>query len=223
MNKLQPYDEYKDSGIEWLGEIPAHWEVRRFKEITKLIIDGTHHTPDYTDEDINFLSVNDITKEAFDLSKSKKISIEEHNRLIRRCKPQKGDILLSKNGTIGVPFIIEFDTPISIYVSLCLIKLKRTIYNKFFYYLLHSELMFEQYRINSKTNSVSNLHLDKLKDFISLVPPFSEQILTAKYLDQKTTQIDAIIENVKLQVDTLQELRKTLINDVVTGKVKVYS
>ncbi len=134
MKTLQRYDAYKYSGFKWLGKIPNHWEIKRLKEFSKLIIDGTHFTPDYTSYGVNFLSVNDITRKPFDIQKSKFISYDAHRVLIKRCHPKKGDILLSKNGTVGVPFVIDFDNEISIYVSLCLIKLLASTNNRYSYY-----------------------------------------------------------------------------------------
>jgi type I restriction enzyme S subunit len=218
---IKKYPSYKDSTIEQLGEVPEHWEVKRLKDLSKLIIDGTHFTPTYTNDGINFLSVNDITRKPFDLEKSKFISRDAHNDLIRRCYPKKGDILLSKNGTIGIPFLIDFDNEISIYVSLCLIKILPKINTKYSYYSFLASFMFEQYNLHSKTNSVSNLHLDKLRNFFQLYPPLSEQKTIATYLDTKTAQIDQIIQNINTQIEKLKELRKTLINDVVTGKIRV--
>ncbi|NES18355.1 MAG: hypothetical protein F6K41_05350 [Symploca sp. SIO3E6] len=213
----------KDSGVEWLGQIPEHWEIKRLKDLSTLIIDGTHFTPDYTSHGIRFLSVNDITRKPFDLNQSKFISPDAHKGLIKRCRPKKGDILLSKNGTIGVPLLIDFDEEVSIYVSLCLIKITPQVNARYSYYSFLASFMFEQYNLHSKTNSVTNLHLDKLRNFFQLCPPLSEQKAIATYLDTKTAQIDQIIQTINSKIEKLKELRKTLINDVVTGKIKVAS
>lgn len=213
---MRRYEKYINNDLKILGEIPAHWKVLRFKNITTKIQDGTHFTPNYTDNGINFLSVNDITRKNFDLNSSKFISIEEHRELIKRCRPVKGDILLSKNGTIGVPFLINFDTEISIYVSLCLIRLKKEVYNKYFLYLLQSSFMFEQYKINAKTNSVSNLHLDKLANFYSVIAPLIEQQAIANYLDAKTQAIDKKVSLLEQKIETYKKLKNTIIAKVVT-------
>lgn len=213
---MRRYEEYVHNDLKILGEIPAHWKVFRFKNITTKIQDGTHFTPNYTDQGINFLSVNDITRKNFDLNSSKFISIEEHRELIKRCRPIKGDILLSKNGTIGVPFLINFDTEVSIYVSLCLIRLKKEVYNRYFLYLLQSSFMFEQYKINAKTNSVSNLHLDKLANFYSVIAPLIEQQAIADYLDAKTQAIDKKVTLLEQKIETYKKLKRTLINHVIT-------
>lgn len=220
---MRRYEEYIHNDLKILGEIPAHWKVFRFKNITTKIQDGTHFTPNYTDQGINFLSVNDITRKNFDLNSSKFISIEEHRELIKRCRPIKGDILLSKNGTIGVPFLINFDTEVSIYVSLCLIRLKKEVYNRYFLYLLQSSFMFEQYKINAKTNSVSNLHLDKLANFYSVIAPLIEQQAIADYLDAKTQAIDKKVSLLEQKIETYKKLKRTLINQTFTKGLRSLS
>ena len=214
------YDSYKDSGLDWLGDIPSEWGVKRLKEITKLLIDGTHFTPTYTDNGINFLAVNDITRNNFDILKSKYISVDAHNQLKQRCYPKKGDLLLSKNGTIGIPFIINFDTEISIYVSLCLMKLNKQVKNTFLYYMFLSSTMFEQYKIHAKTNSVTNLHLDKLNNFFTSLPPLKTQTKIASYLDTQTQKIDKEIKLLEQKSLKYKELKQTLINETVLRGVE---
>ncbi len=214
------YDSYKDSGLDWLGDIPSEWGVKRLKEITKLLIDGIHFTPTYTDNGINFLAVNDITRNNFDILKSKYISVDAHNQLKQRCYPKKGDLLLSKNGTIGIPFIINFDTEISIYVSLCLMKLNKQVKNTFLYYMFLSSTMFEQYKIHAKTNSVTNLHLDKLNNFFTSLPPLKTQTKIASYLDTQTQKIDKEIKLLEQKSLKYKELKQTLINETVLRGVE---
>ncbi len=213
---IKRYPFYKDTGFEWLGDVPEHWEVKRLKDLSKLIIDGTHFTPDYTDNGIHFLSVNDITRRTFDLNQSKFISLAAHNNLIKRCHPKKGDILLSKNGTIGVPFLINFDKDVSIYVSLCLIKILPKVNAGYSYYSFLASFMFEQYDLHSKTNSVTNLHLDKLRSFFQLCPPLREQKAIAHYLDTKTAQIDRKIDLLTQKAKLYADLKRSLINETVT-------
>ena len=215
-SSFKQYTSYKDSGFDWLGKIPTHWEIRRLKEISKLIIDGTHITPDYIDGGVHFLSINDITRKPFDLAKSKFISSSAHQELSKRCLPKKGDILLSKNGTIGVPFLIDFDDEVSIYVSLCLIRLKVKSNSRYAYYSFLATFMFEQYNLHSKMTSVTNLHLDKLRNFFQLLPPPDEQQAIAEYLDAKVTQIDRKIELLEQKAEKYADLKQSLINETVT-------
>lgn len=124
---LNPDVPMKDSGVEWLGEVPEHWVPSRLKYHTRQIVDGAHFTPTYTEIGIPFLRVTDIQDESINFDNIKFIPEHEHKELIKRCKPESGDLLLSKNGTIGVPKLITWNWEFSIFVSLCLIKFKETL------------------------------------------------------------------------------------------------
>jgi len=97
--------------------IPIHpdWPVTELSEVSTKITDGAHFTPTYTETGVPFLRVTDITES----NTSKKfIPQEEHNELIKRCRAEKGDVLYSKNGTIGIAKLIDWDWEFSIFVSL---------------------------------------------------------------------------------------------------------
>ena len=115
----KPKIKMKESGVEWLGGIPEHWIVSRLKYLTKLIIDGAHFTPTYVGEGVPFLRVTDLHNDVIDRAKVKYIPLDEHEQLIKRCKPKKGDLLLSKNGTIGLTKIVSWDWEFSIFVHCC--------------------------------------------------------------------------------------------------------
>ncbi len=128
MSELEFYREtrFKDTEI---GRVPEDWEVVELGEVCKKITDGTHKTPKYVDKGgIPFISTQNIVpfRPGFDFSQYKKyISLEEHRELIKRCKPEKGDILISKCGTIGRTKLIDVDYEFSIFVGLALLKLKK--------------------------------------------------------------------------------------------------
>jgi type I restriction enzyme S subunit len=175
----------KDSGVAWLGEIPSHWEVSKLKFVTKQINDGTHFTSTYVDTGVPFLRVTDIQSDQIDLEKVMRIPENEHNELIKRCNPEKGDLLLSKNGTIGITKVINWDFPFSIFVSLCLIKFTERINPYFFSYFFQSDVVNEQISSSSKTTSVTNLHLDKIRELIMIVPSIEEQQELVTWLDKE--------------------------------------
>ena len=103
-------------------EIPESWEWARLGNLLSVVSDGTHKTPDYKDEGVLFLSVQNISKGYFDLDKVKYISQETHAELCKRVKPQNGDILLCRIGTLGKPIIVNVDYEFSIFVSLGLLR-----------------------------------------------------------------------------------------------------
>ena len=216
MNNSKPYAKYKPSGIAWLGNIPEHWEHSKLKYLTNKIVDGAHFTPTYVENGIPFLRVTDIQTKKLDLSKIKYIPKEEHDELIKRCNPQYGDILLSKNGTIGITKIVDWEFEFSIFVSLCLIKLKEELNPYFFSTLFGSKAVEVQIRESGQTTSVTNLHLEKIRELICVLPPLPEQTAIAAFLDYKTAKIDRFIRKKKQLIKLLNEQKAGIINDAVT-------
>lgn len=221
---LNPDAPMKPSGIEWLGEVPGHWEVKKLKYITNRIIDGTHFTPTYISDGIPFLRVTDIQTQSIDINQVNFIPKEEHLELIKRCKPEKGDILLSKNGTIGITKVIDWDWGFSIFVSLCLIKPQRDhLYPYFFCYQFSSEAVKQQIDDSTKQTSVINLHLEKIKELVVINPQLPEQEEIVGYLDQETAKIDELVSESERAIEILQERRTALISAAVTGQIDVRS
>ncbi|MEC1404532.1 restriction endonuclease subunit S [Bacillus subtilis] len=222
---LNPNVKMKDSGVKWIGEIPQHWGKSKLKYLTRQIIDGTHHTPDYQDEGVPFLRVTDITQSKgkdINLSDVKYISQKEHNELIKRCRPENGDLLVSKNGTIGIPKVIDWDWEFSIFVSLCLIKMNNEKLNTYFAsFYFESQLVDEQIAFGSKKSTIINLHLDKVKEFFIFVPPLFEQNEIVKFLKVKISEVDNLKRIVENEIENLKEYRQALIYEAVTGKIDV--
>ncbi|WP_067623231.1 restriction endonuclease subunit S [Alicyclobacillus acidiphilus] len=222
---LNPDVRLKASGVEWIREIPQHWKTKKLKYVTHQIIDGTHSTPDYQYDGIPFLRVTDITgarDREIDLENVKFISEEEHKQLIRRCHPQKGDLLVSKNGTIGIPKVVDWDFEFSIFVSLCLLKLNRKVITPDFgRYFFESSLVDEQIAYGGKKSTITNLHLDKIKEFVVFLPPIDEQQEIVEYLRGKMEEFNDILQSVNRQIELLKEFRQSLIFEAVTGKIDV--
>jgi type I restriction enzyme S subunit len=218
---LNPDVKMKDSGVEWLGEVPEHWFFSRLKYLSKQIVDGAHFTPTYVDEGVPFLRVTDIHSKEIDLEQAKSIPVHEHIELIRRCKPEKGDILLSKNGTIGIPKVIDWDWEFSIFVSLCLIKLNGKLIPEYTVYFFLSAQLKEQIFGLIKQSTVINLHLDKIANFWFCVPPLHEQNEIVKQLNHRLSKLDNLINKAEQAVELLQERRTALISAAVTGKIDV--
>ncbi|MFZ8861236.1 MAG: restriction endonuclease subunit S [Thermocrinis sp.] len=207
--------KFKDSP---LGRIPEEWEVVRLEEISNKIIDGTHYTPQYTDDGIPFLRIVDLQSQSINLDSVIRISPQEHKILSKRCLPEYGDILLSKNGTVGISKVVNWTWEFSIFVSICLIKPKHEkVVNIFLKYFLDSEWIKKQILKRTKQLSVINLHLEEIRDFLIFLPPLSEQKRIAEIL----SQIDQAIEKEEKYKEKLERLKKGLMEDLLTGKVRV--
>lgn len=212
----------KDSGVEWLGEVPEHWEVTKLKYLTKKIVDGTHFTPNYINEGVPFLRITDLTSKEINLDVVRRISKEEHKELTKRCLPEKGDILLTKNGTIGVTKVIDWDYEFSIFVSICLIKFNQYLTAYYFEKFFKSFVVEEQLFSSSKVTSVTNLHLDKIRELLIVFPKsIKEQQEIVAYLDKETKKIDDLKAKYRQEINLIKEYKERLVYDVVTGKMNV--
>jgi type I restriction enzyme, S subunit len=149
---------------------------KSLKEVTLKITDGAHFTPTYVDSGIPFLRVTDINRDKVDWSQVKYIPLEEHQELIKRCRPEKGDVLYSKNGTIGVPKLIDWDQEFSIFVSLCLIKPDPNfLRGRYLYSFLQTPFALKQATQKAKSATVTNLHLIEIKEIKLPVPSLTVQ------------------------------------------------
>ena len=155
--------------------IPIHpdWATTRLQEVCDRITDGTHRTPRYTISGVPFLRVTDITQS----NGSKKfISPEEHAELIKRCKPEVGDVLYAKNGTIGVAKLVDWNWEFSIFVSLALLKPNRNLLDsRYLEVFLNSDDAFSQATARSKSGTVTNLHLEEINEIKIPLPPLETQ------------------------------------------------
>ncbi len=171
-------DDFRRSAfIERFGDPRnSSFPIRELQEVCTKITDGTHHTPTYTDSGVHFLRVTDINKAKVNWNNTKFVSKEEHLDLIKRCHPEKGDVLYSKNGTIGVPRLIDWDTEFSIFVSLCLIKLKKELLlGGYLESFLKTPFALKQATARAKSATVTNLHLVEIKEIKLPVPPLDVQ------------------------------------------------
>jgi type I restriction enzyme S subunit len=140
---------------------------------------------------------------------------------MKRVEPEKNDLLLSKNGTIGIPKVVDWEKEFSIFVSLCLIKLGDDLDPFFLEYVFNSQHIDEQINYGGKENTITNLHLEKIKEFFISLPPKSEQQAIVEFLDKEIDRIDQSIKKIKEAIEKLKEYRTALITSAVTGKIDV--
>jgi len=174
-------------------KIDPKWEKVFLKKVCEKITDGTHKTPKYMDTGVPFLRVTDVTG----TNQSKKyISYSEHKDLIKRCKPEKGDVLYTKNGTIGVARLVDWEWEFSIFVSLALLKPKKNVlYPKYLEIFLNSKEALKQAIAHSKSGTVTNLHLIEIKQMKIPLPSLEIQ---HKIVNQIENEQKAINSNKEL-------------------------
>ncbi|MDZ4422084.1 restriction endonuclease subunit S [Bacillus cereus] len=223
---LNPNVKMKDSGVEWIGEIPDHWIVNKIKRVVEILTCGYASTPTYVEkeEGVPFLSAQNVSKSGkLVLDKYNYISHELHSSLTKYKSPLKGDILQVRVGAgIGQTCIIDVDFEFSIYVSLTHIRPSKFIHNRFLKYLLSSKKFNEFASMQTlQAGGVGNLNVSDLEKSRIPYPNLQEQIKISDYLDQKVAEIEEVIDALKTQIEKLKDYRQSLIYEAVTGKIDV--
>ncbi len=218
----------KDSGIDWIGEIPEHWEVKRFKDV--LVRNDGGVWGEFNDEGTKVLRSTEITVDGkWDVSNPAVCKLTQKEILNSRL--DYGDLLITKSSGseshIGkTAYVNENIANLECCYSNFMqrIRVNRKNENKLLYWFMNSAYARFQFLLNTKsTTGLGNLSAEIISQLIVSLPSNKEeQTKIAEYLDHKTATIDKIVQNISHQVDQLKELRKTLINDVVTGKIRVY-
>lgn len=223
---LNPNVKMKDSGVEWIGEIPEHWKVNKIKRIVEFLTCGYASTPTYVDKDegVPFLSAQNVSKAGkLKLDKYNYISKDLHNTLTKYRKPRLGDILQVRVGAgIGQTCIVDVDFEFSIYVSLSHIRPSKEVHNRFLKYILSSRRFNEFANMQTlQAGGVGNLNVSDLEKSKIPYPDIKEQIKISDYLDKKCSEIENLIEKISVQMDKLKNYRQSLIYEAVTGKIDV--
>jgi len=218
---LDPTVPMKDSGVEWLGEIPAHWEVKRLRHLGDAIIGLTYEPDDVVGPD----NGGTLVLRASNVNHGRVVF--DDNVYVRRTIPEHlrtrlGDILIcSRSGSralIGKCALIDacstgmtFGTFMTIF---------RSSHNAFLFYVLNSTIFDYQSGL-FLTSTINQLTVNSLKDLTVPVPPEEEQAVIAQAVGRETGRIDALVAKVRDAIDRLKELRTALISAAVTGKIDV--
>jgi type I restriction enzyme S subunit len=200
---MKKYDQYKNSGVEWLGEIPEHWELKRFKFITniqkgklprKIVTTNEFNLPPYMS--MEYLRGGEENQWVFD--RDAKI-IDENETLLLWDGSNAGEFIKSRKGVISSTVAeIEF----------------KNIHNSFAWF--YSKFLEIELRKKTIGMGIPHVNGTELKNFSVALPPIKEQILIANFLENKTTKIDQAIAIKQKQIELLKERRQILIHKAVT-------
>jgi type I restriction enzyme S subunit len=221
---LDPNAPMKDSGVEWLGEVPAHWAIARLKRATTLLKDGTHLPPQRVDEGVPLLSVRNIADGNFGLrDDDSQISEADYVELSRAFVPQPNDVLLAIVGaTLGKVALIPADLgKFHIQRSVAVLRASPTVQPEWLRGVISSggfqRLMWEHVGYSAQPG----IYLGTLADFCIPVPSLGEQSTITAHLSSTTGKLDRLIAEAEAAIALLQERRSALISAAVTGKIDV--
>ncbi|MCF6334419.1 MAG: restriction endonuclease subunit S [Spirochaetales bacterium] len=222
--KYKAYPEYKDSHVEWLGEVPEHWGITSLKHLVSIpIIDGPHESPIKHDKGIPFVSAEAISKGFINFDKMwGYISEEEQKLFSKRYLPKRNDILMVKLGaTTGVVAIVETDEEFNIWVPLAAIRVNHKILAKYVYYVLKSHNIQDAIQMSWTYGTQQTLGLRTLENLSFPIPPKDVQKSIVNYIESIAPILEISIQKSEKSILLLQERRTALISAAVTGKIDV--
>ena len=210
---LDPEAPMRDSGVEWIGEIPEGWEVRPFKAVARVVA-NLQHPEDYPR--LPQVSPDRIEKETGRLLPCltvEEVGVESDNHLFIQ-----GDILYSKvRPALNKVTVAPYDGM----CSADMYPITTTHNRRWLMYYMLSDAFMEQVIVSTDRVKMPKINKDELGVFLVVLPKAQAQEAIVGYLDTKTTEIDSLIEAKQSMADKLQEYRRSLISEAVTGKFKV--
>jgi len=221
---LDPTVPMKDSGVEWLGEIPETWDIRRIKQFVSVpVTDGPHETPEIHDDGIPFVSAEAVGSGMLNMEKIRGfISAEDNAKYSQKYSPKFDDIYMVKSGaTTGVVAIVDIDTPFNIWSPLAAIRCGDGAHARFVMYALKSLQFQESVRLHWNFGTQQNIGMSVIENLPIAFPTYDQQLSIATRLDQETAELDATIADAKEAIALSRERRAALISAAVTGKIDV--
>ena len=215
----------KDSGIEWIGEIPAEWEIRKIFRAINKVGDIDHYMPDSVDDGIPYLMTGDLQEKLSDvnLKRCKKVSFQDYEMLSSKIKVSRGDVIFARYATIGTVCFVDTEDNILVSYACLIIKPNSSLlYGEFLFYYLKSTAFLEEIKQYIKANTQANVGLDSVSKAKIALPSVREQQKIAEYLRDKCKKIDALIAKKQQYLTEIENYKKSLIYEYVTGKKEVH-
>ncbi len=213
-------ERMKQSGIDWIGEIPKDWNIKRVKYLANLKgrIGWQGLTSDeYTDEGPFLITGVDFCNGSIDWANCVHIT-EERWAEAPEIHIQNGDLLITKDGTVGkVAVVSGLDGKASLNSGVLVIRTQQEYDKRFLFWVLQSEEFWAWFRLKNAGNStIIHLYQNDFAEFSYTFPCNAEQTAIAGFLDRECAQIDSILLDLEKQIATLKQYKKSLITETVT-------
>ena len=230
---LDPNVKMKPSGIDWIGMIPEGWEVLRIKNLISLLTDYDANGS-FSDIAKNcninvgvpfawMVRTTDLVNKRYGIVDGNNFCDQKTYNYLAKSSLCSGDLLMTKRGNVGNVYVVpDCDQPMTLAPNLYLLRtLKNKVNNKYLVYYLSSSKPQGQLALLNKSTTLGALYKDDVKGLNVVIPPLNVQNILVDWIEKKCHDVDAAIDNIKKQISLLQERKQIIINDVVTGKVKV--
>ena len=202
-------------------EIPANWEWVRLGDVAKKITDGTHHSPvNLETGDFMYVTAKNIKDDGIHLENITYVSSDTHKEIFARCNPEKGDVLLIKDGaTTGVVTVNNLEEPFSLLSSVALLKLGSSIESWYLAFVIRSTLFNQMIRSQMKGVGITRVTLKQIESFAFPLPPLAEQQRIVAKIEEAFAEIDAVEKNKELLKTHIKQTRQKILDLAIHGKL----
>jgi len=217
---LDPNVRMKPSGMECLGEVPAHWEIAALRRHWE-VVDCKHLTVPFSENGLPLVSVSEVQSFTVDLSGCNRTTQQWYELLIGGGrKPKRGDIIYCRNVSVGASAYVDIDDHFAMGQDVCLIRSK-TQNDRFLNYLLHSSFMKWQLEMILVGSTFKRINISEIKTLVVVVPPRVEQDFICKTLDCDLQLYSDCINTTENEIRRVLEYQTRLVGLVVTGQLDV--
>jgi len=218
---LDPTVPMKDSGVEWLGEVPAHWERKRIKNISPFITVGIVVNPsDYVaEEGLPFIYGGEVKEGLIEVDKARKISLQDSLRN-RKTMLEAGDIVTMRVGYPGLTAVVPPECEGGNCASVMLVK-RGGFDSRWLCAVMNSRLVRQQVEVVQYGAAQKQFNIADAIEFWMFKPPLSEQATIAEFVEEQSSIFDDLTAESENSMVLLQERRSALISAAVTGKIDV--
>ncbi len=208
------------TGKKRLPGFSGKWEEIILKKMIQIpVTDGPHLTPQFLQNGVPFLSVNNLNNNKIDYSDLRYISRKDHEEFSKKCKPQKNDILLGKAASVGLVALVETDFEFNIWSPIALIRLNNEYIPKFIYYSFQTKATINQIKLLTNSSSQGNIGMGDIEKLNFLVPFREEQAAIAIIFSDMDTEI----ESLEKKRDKCVMIKQGMMQQLLTGKIRIYA
>ncbi|MCB9609465.1 MAG: restriction endonuclease subunit S [Polyangiaceae bacterium] len=216
---LDPSVPMKESGVEWIGSVPRHWDVVELRRKWD-VVDCKHVTPTYVPEGVPLVSTGEVKPGPLDLSRATRFVDDRwHSIMIEGGRrPMRGDLIYSRNASLGAAALVAHDDAFVMGQDVVLIRSERQS-GFFLAAYLNSVAGATQVELASIGSTFKRINVSQIRELLIVVPPEEEQERIADVLSSLTDDVDSARVAVERSVDLLREYRQALISNAVTGQL----
>ena len=206
------------TGTTRLPGFEGAWERTTVAQsVSTPVTDGPHSTPDFLDDGVPFLSVNNVVENKLDFTDLRYISPSDDADFARKCKPVRDDVLMGKAATVGTVAIVDTDLDFNIWSPLALLRFGPSFIPRFAYYTLLSDQVINQIRLLTNSSSQGNLGMGDISKLILPLPPLPEQRAIAAALSDMDAEIDAL----EARRDKAAAIKQGMMQELLTGRTRL--